>query len=1336
MARIQTALTPTQLMHKRGTEWRGTQYVSVSRPALVLQATVSQTPSGDAFAQISCSVTAGDYNAVKVGMTIQIGDFIGRVRQLPDATTLYINETSHKIQQGDVIKIFNDYRAWGILGRVVNDVQVIDWDKSYQSLRPLIRNLEAVRVGWVSASTDDKLQLSFAPTAYPAEAGATIDNGSWRWILPAGVTLHSGTLNQPNISVRCQAGEYWLTVSVSDTLGNTSTRHIKIFAHDLTTFPPETLVDQISIESNFEGGINATIPSFSGMDDLPDGTLVTVWTDAEYDGVKAPIRVDAHGRLNNRSTGAEGDFTYQTIPHDLTAQVIGIGGEMSGIEAPKIAIRDSLNPTVWGEITRPTFWRAIWHILDRYSTLTTLYEIAFDDLSDRYIHPSPFAVDGGQLLTAINKLLSALNGGVQFSPDGVIECVRDGRWLSSSARDSLGVVATWSEHDALSYDAEHGTGGKVGFIQAFGASWNSATQISTPLSAIAPGLAFDRGDTSASLNEQVLRSDVSSHVAQAELTERAGHEYAYRNGGDLLTVNLPDGYSDLTPARNVWHVWALGELLHSGGRWLLTRLTYRHDNETGTRDVQATFERETIGQGGQALVLPPSDGVENIVPTFPPFDVYPAFPELPDVVFPSNDPIYIPPVTISPIAPNVPPRDGNVVMTWHERDVWLSEDYKKSNRPSWRRITPAIDEDEVIQDMAFGKGVEAFALSYDAVLEQSRVWQVDNVFASGARWRAGEYTDGEYQTLRVAPPPQTLYLAGVIADDPVASDWEEVWDFKSGADLWNINQNSPSGSLTYVADEGFKFEAVIRGNTQTRLSRFPSPARPMVSSPSPDHNITHIEIHISDRNLETSLNLSLPITVDPNSTYPITIPAGTGETVIHATVPSGGRHMNSYSYITANLSFRPIGNFITIEKIVILGTGLNPYALQSEPLNVNEWDFTSGTHGFELSYLSPANQTTADHVAGRGFRLRRDPPEQGVPANTSSRVARWTLPVTPEIPNDKFIVHYAEVEYDAEIPSQMWVWSYEGRLQQNNIVGFNAFTTGQIVNYTSEGVKWGTRRELTSGSQFIPMNQITMGLGTGLNPAINQSFYIRKLKLAWSLATGETNPITPPAQALLGYSADDGATISAQGLGDPPVLGVIGLDAVTIGDSAYAGVDGAIVRVKDDQPATPYASLPLDLGVAGGVIVAPRYQFDGSNNAVDEPDLIVGSPVLSDDDEALWQVTDQGDTLTDITPEIGGNYGVIASPNSLAVAWQDSEKRSLIAVIDDEKHLLTWDGATWVDRGVLGEGADYIRMRKQDSLGRELYFVDGECYYSPNYGVKLIAKHAPDEDMKGITIYG
>ena len=98
---------------------------------------------------------------------------------------------------------------------------------------------------------------------------------------------------------------------------------------------------------------------------------------------------------------------------------------------------------------------------------------------------------------------------------------------------------------------------------------------------------------------------------------------------------------------------------------------------------------------------------------------------------------------------------------------------------------------------------------------------------------------------------------------------------------------------------------------------------------------------------------------------------------------------------------------------------------------------------------------------------------------------------------------------------------------------------------------------------------------------------------------------------------------------------------------------------------------------------------------------------------------------------------MIASPNGLSASWQKPERIALIAVIDDEKHLLTWDGSAWVDRGLLGEYADYVRMRKQDSAGRELYFVDEACQYSPDYGITIITKQSPTENpLLWIEIYG
>jgi hypothetical protein len=1322
MARIQTQLTPTQLTQKRQAKWRGTQYVSVSRPALVFQATVNQSTFADTFAQVTYHLPIGSYSAVKAGMTVQIGaHFIGRVRQDASANTLFLNETSAPIQNGDSIRVWDDYRAWGILGRMVNGVEVIDWDQPYHGLRPMIGHLASVAVGWVSASTDDKLQLSFAPNAHPAEQGAMIDNMSWRWELPSGVTLQAGTLTQPAITVRCEAGEHWLHVSVADDGGRRSTRHIKVFAHS-ASFPPETRTDAISVEMTLENGVNATIPAFVGLDDLPDGALITVWTEADYDGVMVAPRIDAHGRLSRVSSGAEGDFQYQTIPHDLTAQVIGAGGQMGQIEAPKIALRDSPAPNVWGEINRPTLWRAVWHVLDRYTTLTTLYEIAFDDLSDTYIHPSPFALGGGQLLNAVNQLLSAINGGVQFAPDGVIECVRDGRWLPQIARDSLSVTASWDEHDALSYDAEHGSADKVGFVQAFGASWNSATQTSTPFSAIAPGVAFGAGDTSVSLNEQVLKSNVSSHIAQAELTERTAHEYAYRNVDDGLTVNLPDGYSDLLPARNVWHVWTLDELPATGKRWLLTRLTYRHDNQTGERDVQATFARETFGAGGQSLILPSNDGIENIIPTFPPFDVYPAFPELPNVVFPSNDPIYIPPVTVSPLAPNVPPRDGNGVMTWGDGDVWLTDDFKKSDAPTWKRITPPIDGDEIVSAASFGKGTEAFVLSYNRLNEQSRVWRCVNVFGDRL-WQSGDWVTGKLDTLRVASPPSTLYVTGVSSEPPIAVEWEEEFDLSQAvlpdAVSTVFSNNAVLVSAQHIVGEGVKFEWLTGTATGASYGYIGFHLDRPYGVYENEYNVVDVEIEYFDRNVPPSgtgilkvLEFSAAVGGSGKE-----IASGTGA----ITESYGGFSKDSINLLIGvrrASGTMHAGRFVTMKRIKLRGTGINPF--QRTPSWVQVFDFEQGDGGFTISSDSQRPQTLdVSYISGDGWQFKHT----GVGGALSFyRVIE--LEIDPELLRYEYLFSRVEMEYtyDVSVAGQMYISTNTGNTFLQTVT--MPLGIGTSVN----GRDYPNRAN---------RNIITIQVGAGNNSWLLEDDFviIKKLTIYGITPPNQSNPFDPPAQALLGHSDDDGQTLTTHALGAPPLLGMIGLDTVTIGKRAYVGAGGISQAEEDDAPAL-YASLPAGLGVAGGVIVAPRLKADGTTNALDDPDLIVGSPALSDNDQALWRVTDAGATLTDITPEIGGHYGVIVSPNSLAVSWNDSDKIALIAWVDDEKHLLTWDGATWVDRGALGDDADYIRMRKQDSGGQELYFVDGDCMYSANYGVTVKKRIAPDEGMKGISVYG
>src|SRR5690606_5887048 len=120
------------------------------------------------------------------------------------------------------------------------------------------------------------------------------------------------------------------------------------------------------------------------------------------------VTVDFAGRFVRDEAGADGDEIYSRLRRDSAFNAVGAVAELALIDAPSIAIRGDNAPNEWGEITRPTVWRIMAHILDRYSTATALMDLWWSDESDAYILPSPTSIPSGSMLAALQELAESI----------------------------------------------------------------------------------------------------------------------------------------------------------------------------------------------------------------------------------------------------------------------------------------------------------------------------------------------------------------------------------------------------------------------------------------------------------------------------------------------------------------------------------------------------------------------------------------------------------------------------------------------------------------------------------------------------------------------------------------------------------------------------------------------------------------------------------------------------------------------------------------------------------------------------------------------------------------
>ncbi len=824
------ALSTSQYDKLRGTAslnptYAAAQYISLCPNNNVYTAQVNGTPSGQSIAQVTYDGGSGTLANVRPGMTVLISRsnnrraayFTGRIRKAPTSTILYINETSAPIADNDYIFVLDDFRLFDKLARISGTVQYKDYDLTYRALRPVIVNLQHSYCGWISnpADSSTKFRVAFNVTgSYAAASGATIS--AYSWSLPATATVVSGSTNSAAVTVdfATSAGD-WVHLTVTDSNGNTTTRHVFIHAAS-DSYPPLLAADHLAYQVSVSGGISASIEAFSGIDNLLDNTLLVAWDQEYYNGAEGSILTPVKfiGRLRQASAISQTDENYSLI-QTARYTVEGVSEQLARIEnLPRALLPSTTAPSIWDTIQNLTPWRAIVYLLSEHSTYCELYDLSFDDVSDTFQIPQ-VAVQGANLYEAVRDLASSINAVFEFAPQGEARVVRDAAYLSASARNSLLIIASFTSQDWLHLEIINDPITNVGSVPASGAFYNTATGIETPLLALAPGVAQEIGANQVALTRQYLASNVDQATAQQELNERAGHHFARNNARDTVTlrVTFPDGYNFLVPSAHAWYTWTiaasdnvLGWSYDSSTRWLLMSLAVDHDNATGTKNVTGEFLIETSGPAGQAIQYPTPTQIDSYLPDLPAFGPYDlAFPELPSLwLSDSASNVDVPPQIMGSDTLTF---GGDLLIAWSSAFIKFLKGFLLPTVLA-RDVTPGaatLGGMSVMQcavDPFYAKApntLPVYALLSDGT--NSKVGYNADVAASGAEagasassWQAGASLVGAYKTLRASGTQNDILIyAPSTASGGGPPPWQVTFDFAVSQAGW---QTGVAGEMT------------------------------------------------------------------------------------------------------------------------------------------------------------------------------------------------------------------------------------------------------------------------------------------------------------------------------------------------------------------------------------------------------------------------------------------------------------------------------------------------------------------------------------------------------------
>lgn len=714
-----TALVSGDYDKLRGTSslrpsFAGDVNLSLCPNTTVYSARVNQASFAASFAQVTYDGGSGTLANVRADMTILLSRtnsaaaayHTGRIRKTPTSTIFYVNETSADVQDNDYIFVIDDFRIWDKLHRVSGGAILLDYEITFRQLLPIVYNLKSAYAESIATGASI-ITLTLAPLAIAATSGATIS--TWAWSVGDG-TITVGSSSTQNITVTFPAGFRWIHLTVTDSGSRSITRHIPVWAHD-DTYPVQLLThDELEVSATLDSGFNGTVAAFDGIDTLLDNTLVCAWGADTYNGAVASITGDnVHlvGRIRQSTDQAQADAVY-TLLSDARLTIESPLAQIARLQELTFEVRFDATPTVWGDIKDLTLWRAVHFLLSEFSTFENLHSVNFSNTDSTYRFFGS-KTQGGNILAAANDLAESINASLLMNSSGMCEVNRDAVLIDSADREALPIVANWTVEDIFDLQYEHDHVLTVGRVQASGGTYSTSANKITELLSLAPGVAQDYPEGQSNLTRQIVAANVSKNTAQAELNRRTGFTLAKAQTVDRLTITHPDGYHWLTPSNNQWYTFTLdgsetvkGLVLTTATRWLLTEVTTTHDGARGTKEVRATYSRETTGQAGQTINVPPPSQTPLTIPLLP-------MPPLPAL---GISPIWLPEIPVDEQLPlyddpaGIVPTDGNAVVYCTVNHVARATNAIKAAKPNWEDVTPSGLADPILQVRLdpFGKG--------------------------------------------------------------------------------------------------------------------------------------------------------------------------------------------------------------------------------------------------------------------------------------------------------------------------------------------------------------------------------------------------------------------------------------------------------------------------------------------------------------------------------------------------------------------------------------------------------------------------------------------------------
>lgn len=591
----------------------GQMHCYVLAPEVVFAARVNQaTVTYPTDQVVYDTVTTGTYSDIKIGQMIVFGDGPNkdnygrqRIRKAATSDTIYFGRSSQGEHDGEVnlsndlyVTVWDLYCVFAKIPYITSDGTIYkDSDLAvgtYTTYPPPVAN-----TGPGFAATLDRSTNTITVTFNGANSFATVEGASiaaYLWDVADG-TITVGTSASSSITATFPAGFRWISLTVTDTHGNTHTARCPVYARDY--YPNvDTTVGTFEITSHrittHGQEISIRIREALSAANYPDGTLVMLW-EGEPSGPTDRSHMVFVGWHHTDPAQITAGRTANLM--DTTLNCVDVAGKLATLPGFAQTVERNASPTKWTQMADTTMFRYLHYLLYWHSTALELADWTYSGATDAY----PFVVlssDGGSLWEQVSRRAKSL------IPDRILTCNTHGQMytISDPMLQNTGsristVQATLDESDWTDIRYTHQRPPRINWLRS-----NAIVASTSTVSAIfcvAPGESPAQGELSQEQGEKLA-------ISQQDLNDCEGHRYARLNApNSTFTITLAKGDDlGIEPAALTWVELTIGAAYaaqrgfsFTEARGLVSEINIRYDHgRTGlVKTVELTWEKETSG---------------------------------------------------------------------------------------------------------------------------------------------------------------------------------------------------------------------------------------------------------------------------------------------------------------------------------------------------------------------------------------------------------------------------------------------------------------------------------------------------------------------------------------------------------------------------------------------------------------------------------------------------------------------------------------------------------------------------------------------------------------------